>query len=269
MKNNIISACIIAALLSSCSSAYKTSQTPDDVYYSPQRNVNTSASTDDRYDEYASNDDQYLRMKVQNHYQWGTIDDYSYWQDSRYFTPGYYSPYGGYNYNPSMYYSPFSYGYYNPYGGFGSYMSFGTYYSVWSPFSYSPYSYYSPYSTVVYYKNPPVNHNTNSTSTLGGYGNRTYSNTNSNSNTGRVPQGVINSNNTYNTNKKSRQTRITINTTREPRTTDISTRPVRTFSTNVENSNTRTINTNTNNGFKTSGTPVNTSRPPRSGGGGK
>ena len=83
MKNIIIPFVVLAVVMSGCSTAYKARSTPDDVYYSPAPAV--KPGVEDRYEDYASNsDDNYLRMKVRNRYQWNGIDDYNYWNDSRY-----------------------------------------------------------------------------------------------------------------------------------------------------------------------------------------
>ena len=111
MKRQILLLAITAAALSSCTTAYKTGQTPDDVYYSPARPQDEYVQVekeDNRYrydDQYY--DDRYLRMKVQNRNQWNNLDDwYSY---DRY---GYrYNNYYGTYYNP---YTSWNY-YYNPY----------------------------------------------------------------------------------------------------------------------------------------------------------
>ncbi|HEY0068070.1 MAG TPA: hypothetical protein VGB46_11925 [Flavisolibacter sp.] len=77
---------LLASLLfASCTTAYKSGQTPDDVYYSPAREraeyVNTEERTasqkyrnNDRYDEYAD-EDRYLRMKVYNRSRWSALDN--------------------------------------------------------------------------------------------------------------------------------------------------------------------------------------------------
>src|SRR5690242_8294309 len=94
MRSAILLVVLSAAILGSCTSAYKTGQTPDDVYYSPQRYqdkyVNVKEENNDRYqgDNY---DDQYLRIKVHNRLMWSGLDD-----------PYFYNP--AYSYN---------YGYYN------------------------------------------------------------------------------------------------------------------------------------------------------------
>ena len=120
MKKSLLSALIAVVVLSSCSTAYKTGSTPDDVYYSPGSSIKV-AGTDDRYDDYTANgDDNYLRLKVQNRYQWDAIDDYSYWNDSRYDF--------GYSCFPSrqVMLNP-----YNP----ASAWSFGYYYAPWHLFT--------------------------------------------------------------------------------------------------------------------------------------
>lgn len=127
----ILPAIIAIAAFSSCASAYRTGQTPDDVYYSPARGGGAAAyaSTDQQRDgrggyyqgrnnrnnDYYSYDDRWLRMRVMNRYRWSAFDDYD-WNDWRYNTWSYnaYSPYGWNNYW-SGYYNWNSM--YNPYCG--------------------------------------------------------------------------------------------------------------------------------------------------------
>jgi hypothetical protein len=113
MKRQILLLAITAAALSSCTTAYKSGQTPDDVYFSPTRPqdeyVRVKEKEENQYDdEYY--DDRYLRMKVHNHAQWNSLDDwYSY---ERYgYSYNYYDHYYGTYYNP---YTSWNY-YYNPY----------------------------------------------------------------------------------------------------------------------------------------------------------
>jgi uncharacterized membrane protein YgcG len=110
MKRQILLLAITAAALSSCTTAYKTGQTPDDVYFSPTRPqdeyVRTEQKEEPRYDE-NNYDDRYLRMKVHNRTQWDYLDDwYSYerygYSANRIYG-SYYNPYTSWNY------------YYNPY----------------------------------------------------------------------------------------------------------------------------------------------------------
>ena len=157
MKNKFLLpvAIILAIAFSSCSTAYRTGQTPDDVYFSKGQDKEY-ARVETREDRYRGNDEYYydqdrisdaemarMRMRMRD-YRWRQMDYYDdYYFSSRrsmYFDPyvsiGYYSPYypGFYSYR-SMY-SPYAYGYrygmYNPY--------------------YSPY--YSPYAGVPVYGKP-------------------------------------------------------------------------------------------------------------------
>lgn len=112
MKRQILLLAITTAALSSCTTAYKTGQTPDDVYFSPTRPqdeyVRVEEKQDDRYqydDKYY--DDRYLRMKVHNPSQWSSLDDWYSYDRLGYSYNSYYGTY----YNP---YTSWNY-YYNPY----------------------------------------------------------------------------------------------------------------------------------------------------------
>src|SRR5690606_29231172 len=71
-----------ALIFASCSTAYKSGQTPDDVYYSPERPADEYVRVDKkddrryRYDEGAYRDDRYLRMKIRDRRYSGLYDDY-------------------------------------------------------------------------------------------------------------------------------------------------------------------------------------------------
>jgi len=89
MKTVLLSSLIGVFFLTSCSTAYKAGQTPDDVYFSPGRTVGDEEYSNNRnreeYQEYTgSQDDAYLRRKVANRNRWSSIDDFSYWNDCRY-----------------------------------------------------------------------------------------------------------------------------------------------------------------------------------------
>lgn len=110
--------------LSSCS-AYKSGQTPDDVYYSPAKEVSEYVrvdNNDDRaggynnrnrtYDEYNEDyrNDRFMRLSMYNRTRWGMFDDY-YWNNNLMF-----NNYYGYNswtnpWNSYYYWNSF----YNPY----------------------------------------------------------------------------------------------------------------------------------------------------------
>lgn len=117
MRSYILFFALAVVILGSCTTASKTTQTVDDVYYSPTRPqdeyvVVDKQPTEDRYysgsqDYYT---DRYMRMRLANPYRWSALDDY-------YFNNPYaYNYYGSYN----NWYSPWnSYwgwnSYYNPY----------------------------------------------------------------------------------------------------------------------------------------------------------
>ena len=144
----------VAIALASCSTAYRTGQTPDDVYYSkgPQVEsyVKTSSESQDRY--YEDPDDHYLRMMVRNRSRWSTFNDYNSY-DWRY------------NYN-NVYTNPWA---------FNSYNSFNSFWT-WN-------SWYNPYCSRTVILNPKTNRaefnklrNFNSTA----YTNKNYYNPNRN-----------------------------------------------------------------------------------------
>lgn len=84
--------------LASCSTAYKSGQTPDDLYYAKGRTIVESKNRYERVEkEY---EDREIRMAVYD-YRWRTLNDrYDY--DYRY------SPYS-YGYNYGYYYNPYYY----------------------------------------------------------------------------------------------------------------------------------------------------------------
>lgn len=114
MQRQILLLAITAAALSSCTTAYKTGQTPDDVYFSPTRPqdeyVRVKEKEDDqeryRYDDQYY-DDRYLRMKVQNRSQWSSLDDWyaydRYGYRANYYYGTYYNPYTSWNYHYNPY----------------------------------------------------------------------------------------------------------------------------------------------------------------------
>jgi len=73
----------LAVVFTSCSSAYKSGQTPDDVYFSPERAngayVRVEKNDEIKYrgeDYYSYEDDRYLRMKIRDRERWSYLDDY-------------------------------------------------------------------------------------------------------------------------------------------------------------------------------------------------
>jgi hypothetical protein len=139
---------VLAAALGSCSTAYRSAQTPDDVYYSPAPAQNTYAreskqdqnsyvTTESEQDEnsyYYRNEDRDIRRGIED----------PVYRNSITFSMGM-----GYGYNPySLFpYSPFSNPLYNPYG----YNYYG--YDPFTPYAYNPYGLkgmYNPYNSFVY-----------------------------------------------------------------------------------------------------------------------
>lgn len=121
----------LAVIFASCTTAYKSGQTPDDVYYSPARPQAEYVLQENneykmyRYDEGSYRDDRYLRMKV---------------SDPRY----------SLLYNDYYSYNPYYYHYYN---------NNLIYNTPWTPVSYWSY-YYNPYSyPVVRTNSAPVHYN--------------------------------------------------------------------------------------------------------------
>jgi len=110
-----------AASFTGCTSAYKTGQTPDDVYFSPATPENEYVQQDNREDDrYTRRDDQYyedryLHMKIRDRYRWSELDDW-YYNDYRYrynvyvgccFCQDSWSPYSAWN----SYYNPYYHNY--------------------------------------------------------------------------------------------------------------------------------------------------------------
>jgi hypothetical protein len=238
-------------ILASCSSVYKSSQTPDDVYYSPSRQgkyVSRNQSDNNEYQDYtSSSDNRYLRMKAQNRYRWSSIDDFDYWNNPGYAYNNYYSSYGRFNpYFNNNWYSGYSYGYNNNF-----WLSYNT---GWFNSYYPSYGYGS-YTPIYVIKNP-----TKTTSVyrpqLSGYNNRSYNNKNIyNSTNNRQGLGSTlrraftpSNNNSYNNNNKS------YNNNHNYNNNSVNDRPVRSYTPSSSN------NSSSNSGNTNSGA---VSRPPR------
>ena len=101
MKRQIILYLFLAAAISSCSTAYKSGQTPDDLYYAKGKTV-AEKHTEYVHNDYFNIDDHRIRMAAYDP-RWRTLDDYYDYNCS-------YSPYS-YGYNYGYYYNPFYYPY--------------------------------------------------------------------------------------------------------------------------------------------------------------
>ena len=182
-KHLLLLACIPA--FSSCSSAYRIGQTPDDVYYSPAPpppvEYVTTGNQQDR-DSYAYNNatnsedmairrginDPGYRSNISLDFGFG-YSPYNYYGSSLY-SPysSYYTPYGN---NAVTFYSH-GYDFYNGYNNYNNYSPFSNYY--YSPFS----NYYYPFIYSYGQASPASNYTGARTFNLGAY--RTTTNANSN-----------------------------------------------------------------------------------------
>ncbi|MEO5648626.1 MAG: hypothetical protein ABIR03_01735 [Ginsengibacter sp.] len=136
MKTKYLFLVGLVVAFSSCSTAYRTGQTPDDVYYSPAPAQNTyvrTASQDERDSYgYRNDEEQDIRRGIRDQrYRSNVTLDIGYG-----YNPYAYNPYAynnPYSYNPYSYNSPYSF---DPYG----------YKGIYDPYSYNPYyNNYSPY----------------------------------------------------------------------------------------------------------------------------
>jgi hypothetical protein len=195
MKLTILLLSVSIAFLSSCTTAYKSGQTPDDVYYSPAQDreeyVNTEKEEDDEYrynDEYY--EDRYLRMKVRNRTRWSDLDDW-YYSDYR----NRYNVYLGCCFCQNTW-SPYSYWntYHNPY-----YNNYVIVKDVRTPVYNKPRTFnlnaYNPaQSNTRSFSNTKINQSTNT---------NTYTPRNNNNNNGNRLRDVFRSSNSSNTSSSS------------------------------------------------------------------
>ncbi len=110
MKTSILLLSLTIVVFSSCTTAYKSTQTPDDVYYSPTRPLQDDKQVRNQEDQYYTDDyysDRYLHMKVHDRMLWSSLDD---WYNFDRYSFGYYN-WNDFYYNP---YVSWNY-YYNPY----------------------------------------------------------------------------------------------------------------------------------------------------------
>lgn len=176
MKASILYSAMLVLLFSACTTAFKTGQTPDDVYYSPAPEVIEYSGS---RNSYANPDDQYLRMKVRNQYRWGLIDDFTYWN----------MPYNYYGYMPFNY----TYNYWF-YPGIHQTYWLNNYYNNWG-FAYG--NYYLPYYYPSFIIKNPVKSAATNRPRLGGYSNYVFNN-NNNNNSKNSKNNLFRNNNTYN-----------------------------------------------------------------------
>ena len=95
MSSKLLLLALSVAAISSCTTAYKTGQTPDDVYYSPARVYDEEDNTDkrDEVKKRTNSEEREIRMSI-NDPRWRNFDnDYAY-------NPYFYAYNSGYYYNP-------------------------------------------------------------------------------------------------------------------------------------------------------------------------
>ncbi len=124
MSTRILLLAVGLAAFSSCSSVYKSGQTPDDVYYSPARpqeeyvEVQKDEDRYQTYEEYQDNyrNDRFLRLGIGNPYYMSYYNDYYAFSDWRYnaYSLNFNSPWNNYwtwnsFYNPYCYYPGVTY----------------------------------------------------------------------------------------------------------------------------------------------------------------
>ena len=120
---------VAAVVLGSCTSAYQSTGTPDDVYASSEkpgdehnvakndRKPTYRQYSDDEYEDFEDYDDRYLRMKVKNRSRWSDLDDWYYYGDRYNFS--YFNNWSYWN-DPFYWNNPWSpvsyWGMYSPWG---------------------------------------------------------------------------------------------------------------------------------------------------------
>lgn len=207
MKSKFLLVLLAAAALTSCSTAYKSGQTPDDVYYSPENEkeeyVDIKKNDDTRYHNYQSDnaDDRWLRMRVRNPYRWNAFDDYD-WNMHNSWTNNYYNPY---SYNWNSYWN----GYYNWNSWYNPYCrnvivvnpkSYPNVYTKVRNFS------LNSYTNNNYGNNNMVTRTVKSSGRLPNSGYGSYNNSNSGNSLGTSIRKVFSGNNNGNSNNNSNNT---------------------------------------------------------------
>lgn len=195
----------IALFFTSCA-AYKSGQTPDDVYYSKPRQVDEYVRIDKKQnqqyqDPQQDRENEYLRLNIYDR-RWSSILDDEYYNSYAYNPYStYYNSYIGVN-SPWNYYSYWNY-HYNPYCNYyGSY--YGGHYGggVYTGYAISTPVYNKPRTTNLFVFNTPENNSSNKS--YHNSGNSNYYNSNSNSsnnyrnsgtNAGNFLRNVFNNNN--------------------------------------------------------------------------
>ena len=186
MKNNLLLLFLSLIVLSSCSTIYKSGQTPDDVYYSPVRTIAETTVRQDRREEEQQDDweNRQIRRGISNP-RWRYYDnEFSYNPYSFGYNNNNWNGYNSFSFNSGFGYNPYLMGYNNC--CCNSYLPGHGYNNM-----YTPYVVYQPVYII------PKN-NTPRMTNLGAYGNSGYnSNNNSyNTKTNNIPRPTRSYNNT-------------------------------------------------------------------------
>lgn len=131
MKPQILLLALLVAAFSSCTTAYKTGQTPDDVYFSKSRMPDEYVKAEEENDQYYRYDDEYyddryLRMKVRNRSRWSDLNDWYYNERSYRYNVYNWNCFGIDPWNPYTYWNSYYNPYYHPYYHTYSYVSIKT-----------------------------------------------------------------------------------------------------------------------------------------------
>jgi hypothetical protein len=162
-------------IFTSCTSVYKNTQMPDDLYYAPTapKVEREEEKTEEQKEQ--EREDRFIKQKVQNRVRWNTIDDYTYWNDTRY-------NHCNCNCNGNVHWNSYNTAWTNTYNNWLWFNNFN-----------------NPYTLFVPYTAPNTVKNTSSFTPVRAYGNNNTSNTNFVFNPKlQALQGNNNSNNTSN-----------------------------------------------------------------------
>ncbi|MEP6927119.1 MAG: hypothetical protein ABI834_05755 [Ginsengibacter sp.] len=250
MKTKHLLLLILIAVFGSCSTAYRTGQTPDDVYYSPAPPAqNDYVRTDNQQDkdQYAynntyNNEDLEIRRGIRDQRYRSNIslDCFNYGYNS-YDYGSYYNPYS----HTGLQFYPYSNNYYSYYSPYNNYYYPPVYYSKY-PSPVSKYTGARKYNLGVYNNNPNTNtnrvyiHSGQSTSANSSAPVRTFKTQSSNrSGVGNFIRRVITSSdnntrsysndNSTNNNNSSQVRTIQTNTSGSNSSSSSGSAPVRTF----------------------------------------
>ncbi|MEO6584372.1 MAG: hypothetical protein ABIO05_08610 [Ferruginibacter sp.] len=108
MNFKILLFAVSAAAIASCSTAYKSGQTPDDVYFSPAKKVVEKTGKQQDEEEYVSNEsieEREMRMRIRDR-RWRDLNNDVSCNCSCDYTPYKYGANYGYYYNPYYYRYP-------------------------------------------------------------------------------------------------------------------------------------------------------------------